>query len=353
MNSGALTINTTINMPIKISFILPCFNVAPYIGRCFESISKQDLPQEEVEIICVDDCSTDNTVDVVLDFQKRMPNILLYQHNVNKTSGGARNTGIDKARGEYIWFVDPDDSIEENVAGYLYQTARDRECDSLLFNFNVLIEGVLSSPQFVAPNIDSVCSGEEYIRLYGGQLGLYSVNSVYRSIYRRSFVVKHNLRYPQIMASQDVVFVWRAIVEAQRMSSIDKVCYYYIRRANSMTGQVGKLKPGAVLSQSLLFSYELKKMNVEWKMVDSDIKSKIYQEIWNSLNTASRDVFLLSKDCRKEFYRCMLDNKRIIDEMRPNMNRKTKAVYQYHLPFFLWDSIVFAYNFCKKLARKI
>lgn len=323
-------------MPIKISYILPCYNVAPYIGRCLDSIAHQDIPLDEMEIICVDDCSTDNTVDLIRQYQQSMPNIVLIQHETNKTSGGARNTGIENARGEYIWFVDPDDSIVENRAGKLYSTAKNRDCDQLVMNINVVDEQGLVHPELKACGIDTIHSGVEYIQQHAGSLGLYSVIAVYKSLYRRAFLLKHNLRYPQIKASQDVVFVWRAMLEAKRVSAIDDVCYNYIRRVNSMTGRKGKLKPYAVLSQSLLFAYELYKIADEYRSVDAGIMSKVYQELRNSLNGASRDVLRMPHDGRKAFYKGMCENKHMIDALWKYMNRKTRNIFRYKLPIGLW-----------------
>lgn len=330
-------------MPIKIAFILPCYNVAPYIGRCLDSIAHQDISQDEMEIICVDDCSTDNTVEVIRQYQQLMPNILLIRHETNKTSGGARNTGIENARGEYIWFVDPDDSIVENVVGALYTTAKERHCDQLIFNINVIDEKGVVRPELKASSNDSVHSGVEYIRCHAGSLGLYSVISVYKSLYKREFLIAHNLRYPQIKASQDVVFVWRAMLEGQRVSAIDNVCYNYILRSNSMTGRNGKFKPYAVLSQSLLFAYELHKISLDYQTVENDVMCKVYQELRNSLNVASRDVLCMPSDARKAFYHSVRDNKDLVDTLWGYMNRKTRNIFRYKLPFVLWNSLMTIY----------
>jgi glycosyltransferase involved in cell wall biosynthesis len=125
---------------LKLSFILPCYNVTPYIGRCIESIEHQDIPQSEYEVICVDDCSTDDTVQKIKEYQAKYPNIQLICHEVNKTAGGARNTGIDAAKGEYLWFVDPDDAIVENVLGDLSKQIEKLKVDILFFNYNYIDE---------------------------------------------------------------------------------------------------------------------------------------------------------------------------------------------------------------------
>lgn len=78
---------------IRISFILPFYGVERYVGKCLESIYTQDVPEEQYEIICVNDCSPDHSEDVVLEFAQKHANLTLIRHEVNKKLGAARNTG--------------------------------------------------------------------------------------------------------------------------------------------------------------------------------------------------------------------------------------------------------------------
>ena len=100
---------------IKISIVIPIYNVEHYIGRCAESVLNQKLSKDEYEVIFVNDGTKDNSVEVLnkaIDFEK-YPNFYVY----NKENGGlssARNFGLDKAHGDYVWFVDSDDWIEPN-----------------------------------------------------------------------------------------------------------------------------------------------------------------------------------------------------------------------------------------------
>ena len=81
---------------IKLSFILPCYNVGRYIAACLDSLFS--LQEIEFEVICINDCSTDNTRNVILDYAKRYSNLVFIDHLYNKTAGGARNAGIEIAR---------------------------------------------------------------------------------------------------------------------------------------------------------------------------------------------------------------------------------------------------------------
>jgi len=99
---------------ISLSFIVPFYNVEKYIGACLDSLYAQDISEEEYEVICVDDCSPDKSRDIVLKFQRKHDNLKLITHEENKCLGGARNTGINVAKGKYLWFVDSDDMIRPN-----------------------------------------------------------------------------------------------------------------------------------------------------------------------------------------------------------------------------------------------
>ena len=87
---------------IHISFILPVYGVEKYISECLDSIYSQDMPESDYEVICVDDCSPDRSNEIIRQYQQKHNNLILIEHKINKMSGGARNTGIRNAKGEYV-----------------------------------------------------------------------------------------------------------------------------------------------------------------------------------------------------------------------------------------------------------
>ena len=109
----------------KISVILPVYNVEKYIEKCIQSLLDQTL--KDVEFIFVDDCSPDNSVEIIKRYND--PRIKLIRHNVNKYTAEARNTGVKAATGEYIAFLDPDDYIENNFLERLYDLAKKNNAD--------------------------------------------------------------------------------------------------------------------------------------------------------------------------------------------------------------------------------
>ena len=97
----------------KISIIIPVYNVEKYLRECLDSCVNQTL--ENIEIICVDDASPDNSIKILEEYQAKDSRIRIFRHEENKNLGAARNTGLANATGEYVWFVDSDDYIELNM----------------------------------------------------------------------------------------------------------------------------------------------------------------------------------------------------------------------------------------------
>ena len=96
---------------IKVSFIIPVYNASAFIERCLNSIFALGIPEKKMEIICVDDCSPDNTVEVISAIAASHPSVHLLRHEVNKRQGGGSNTAIRYAHGDYAVFMDQDDEI--------------------------------------------------------------------------------------------------------------------------------------------------------------------------------------------------------------------------------------------------
>ena len=82
---------------LKLSFVLPCYNVERYISECLDSLYQQNISVDEYEVICVNDCSTDSTEQIIKEYQVKYPTIRLINHLINKTVGGSRNTGLKNA----------------------------------------------------------------------------------------------------------------------------------------------------------------------------------------------------------------------------------------------------------------
>ena len=116
----------------KISIIIPVYNVEKYLRECLDSCVNQTL--EDIEIICVDDASPDNSIKILEEYRQKDPRIKVLRHKENKKQGAARNKGLEVATGEYVWFVDSDDYIDNNACQILYDAIKEFDVDMLCFS---------------------------------------------------------------------------------------------------------------------------------------------------------------------------------------------------------------------------
>lgn len=126
-----------------LSFIVPCYNVELYVEKCIDSLENQDIPKDDYEILAYDDESKDNTLCVLEKLAKKYPNIKVTSHK-NKGLSGTRNRGIREAQGDFIWFIDSDDWIEECCLAQIVGRLT-RDVDVLAFN-GFIPEGNYSAP---------------------------------------------------------------------------------------------------------------------------------------------------------------------------------------------------------------
>lgn len=119
-------------MPPIVSIIIPIYNVEKYLKQCLESCINQT--EKNIEIICVNDCSQDNSLDIINYYASIDSRIKIINQAENKGLGAARNIGVKNAKGEYIWFIDSDDYIDINSCKIIYDIAKKNDLDIIRFN---------------------------------------------------------------------------------------------------------------------------------------------------------------------------------------------------------------------------
>ena len=162
---------------------MPIYNTAAYLSRCIESLVNQTY--SDLQIILIDDGSTDSSSKIADDWQAKDPRIEVY-HQTNKGQSAARNVGLQHARGEYIAFVDSDDYIDSNYFSTMLQAADD-------------------ATDCVQTGYRRVKQDGEHIKAYHPK-HFYQYTSPCMRLYRRGFIECHHLRFPEGMIYEDVVF---------------------------------------------------------------------------------------------------------------------------------------------------
>lgn len=218
---------------IRLSIIVPFYNVEKYIEQCIRSLYDQDIPQEEYEVICVDDCSPDGSRAIVERLQAEYPTLRLIIHESNKKLGGARNTGLRAAKGKYIWFVDSDDYIIPNCLGRLLKDAAENKLDML--HFDCLID----ANDIISQNITNyqtmnVVSGTQ---MFFDQTHIWWKHLVvaWRKIFNRDFLLKNRLFFEEDIMYEDNDFAFRCFMSAFRCKHTNFEPYVYRENPSSVT----------------------------------------------------------------------------------------------------------------------
>lgn len=322
----------------RLSFILPCYNVERYIIDCLDSIYALEIPETEFEVICVNDCSTDGTNSLIEGYSKEHSNLVLINHTVNATSGGARNTGIRAANGEYIWFVDPDDMIIPTIVSSLLSKAVSERLDILFFNNQVVDEHLCGrSLQQLFSNTESLPGQDFVIKYFPGELSKLCI--VWRCLFRRGFINQNKLQFPIMRKSQDVVFLWRAVFLSDRVASCPDNGYVYRRNPYSVANK--RLNGKVLFSERMLFANEICSIINDKNVV---LKEPIYNELNRTLEWCSNSMIpMLSQMDDSElssFYFEAIDHRESVRRVRPFMNRKHKLLFSCLFNRELWMKIV-------------
>ena len=238
---------------MKLSIIVPVYNVADYLAKCLDSLLTQDLPQNEYEIIVVNDGSTDNSGEIAQQYADNYANVALI-HQANQGLSGARNTGIKHAKGDYVQFVDSDDYLEVNVLGGLIKQVENDDLDVLRFKYqNVRINTggeyeifqPYKSSSFLFDNYSSkITDGVSFLNERFGT-----------ACYAWAFILKkeilNNCIFKQGIYFEDTEWTPRMILKSQRITSTDTIVYNYLLREGSITKAINKDKQRKVVEDKI------------------------------------------------------------------------------------------------------
>lgn len=221
------------NLKMKLSIIVPVYNVADYLAKCLDSLLAQDLPQNEYEIIVVNDGSTDNSGEIAQKYADKYANITLITQ-ANQGLSVARNTGIARAKGKYIQFVDSDDYLEENVLNKLIEQIERDKLDVLRFRYqNIKENGVVFIPY------EGVKSDyNDYSDIPTDGLSFLN-ERLWVQCYACQFLLRKELALQELFTPgiyfEDTDWTPRMLLLAKRVASTELVVYNYLWREGSIT----------------------------------------------------------------------------------------------------------------------
>lgn len=263
---------------IKVSVIVPVYNTQKYLKKCLDSLTNQTL--KEIEIIVINDGSEEYVDDIISEYKDK----IIYINNPHKGIGYTRNTGIKKASGEYIGFVDSDDYVSFDMFKNYYDYAKNNACDIVVGNY-YRIQNKISNEELVPYfEINSIENNPKILTMidYGPC----------NKIFNRELINKNKIFFEEKLKYEDMPFVSKTIKYANRIGHLNKAFYFYCVRGGSETNNFVKSNFD-IFSVMNKFTYLFNKnhhLETEYVVVSKILDYNIQQR--NNNNKIMRNEFI-------------------------------------------------------------
>ena len=297
---------------MKLSIIIPVYNVEKYVKKCIESCMKQNINSSEYEIIVVNDGSKDNSLNIIKELMPFFSNVSLVSQK-NKGLGAARNKGLSLSKGKYIWFIDSDDWIEENCLA---------EIINKLANIDVLAMGYIaaydqySKNKPCVPNLNAR-SGKELLTssfIFPAQF----------YIYKKQFLENNKLYFHEGIYHEDFEFTPRMLFYAENISILNHPIYYFYKRPNSITTTANPKKSFDLIIIANRLSQFSETIDSKYKLIFNDLISL-------AINNALFNSFYMDKNTSNKLNNLLHKNKELFFHL------KSSRLLKYRFEGFLFS----------------
>lgn len=226
-----------------ISIVVPVFNVERYLGACLESIFRQTLP--EIEVICVDDASTDASSSVFTTAASQDSRVVLLKHRSNRGLSAARNTGLRAARSPWVLFIDSDDLVSSCVCERALAAATCHAADAVFFSYAVFRDGQPAPPEPVATA--SVLADRCTL--------LRRPAFAWTKLVRADLMRINGIEFPEGLCFEDTPVHWRLVIESERPVFLDEPLIWYRQRPGSITYGTDWSRADGILAWDIIGNY--------------------------------------------------------------------------------------------------
>ena len=294
----------------KVSIIIPIYNAEKYLKNLLESIKEQTIGFKNIQVIMVNDCSTDNSQKIINEYVKENINMSSIELETNNgVAGKARNLGLKQAEGKYIMFADADDFLMKNSVEILYNEIENKKADFIVANYiNADEDGkVWEKPIF---NKEKYKNMEMKITDYNKSFFLLNGSSC-NKIYNKKFIEKNSIKFLEGVPAEDAYFVNSCFIKAEKVYYISDVVYCYRQR------------------------------NKKTKKTETSVSFSRNRKYFSGINTAYRKIYELFRDNNKiGFYRYtyaknmsyllykFIDSNMINDKERKEILKEMKWFYE-------------------------
>lgn len=216
-----------------VSVIIPVYNVEDYLAECLESVINQTY--KDLEILCINDCSQDNSMLILKEYEQKDPRIKIFQNEKNSGLAYTRNEGLRRATGEYVLFVDSDDSIDLDLVESCMAVGHGS--DLVCFDYRQVAETEVFSRQYAYKMKDGLYTGDSFLAeaVYTNSI----IFSAWSKLINRSFLVENNISFYNGILYEDILFSFLCYIKAKKVYSLCRKLYEYrVRKSSIMTADI-------------------------------------------------------------------------------------------------------------------
>ena len=286
---------------MELSIIIPIYNVEPFISQCLDSIYNQHFSEDEFEVIAVNDGTPDNSMSIVERFAKQHKNLKIVNQK-NQGLSVARNTGLDHAKGEYVWFVDSDDWLTKDALSVVLDAIlRDPNIDVFATVLFMQYEKTGKAEIEYTPNYN-VRSGRDYMfRNNNANRG-----ACQRYIFKKSFLEKYGLKFMPVIYHEDGEFSNRMLYLAENLLILPTPVYNYRIRTSGSIMSSRKMKMNYDLVKIYLVLGDFAECHVKGNDDYWAYKLKIFECLADTILFSRKEIF------SKEFAHFYQENEHMI-----------------------------------------
>ena len=310
-----------------ISVIVPIFGVESYLRRCVDSLLRQTY--RNIEILLIDDGSLDSCGMICDEYALKDDRIKAF-HKLNGGLSDARNYGIDRANGEYICFVDPDDYVADDYCLSMHDAAIYENADIVICSYTKFYGESLPVVSEKQGSYEVIDTHEALKRLYLPDGIMYPV--AWNKLYKRSII--SDLRYPVGVINEDEFTTYKFILNSKRIVVLDKILYYYYQNSTGITS-----------SQSNLSNFDLFDALIERRQyfielgLDEDLIKLTNKAYLNRIIFRNRELKKADRDKYKELHSIF---RRFYRRNKDKVNGRGYLIYYYAPDFY--DFLVKVFN---------
>lgn len=351
---------------VKISVIIPVYNVEKYLEECLNSVLNQTF--KDIEVICVNDGSTDDSLAILKSYEKKDNRIRIFSQE-NKGQGSARNFGLTIANGDFIYFMDADDTIKLTTLEETYNMAISKDVDYVMFrliNYDEETNKFYEDAHYNMPGLSKHVKDNVFNYNDLGDLIFKIAVSPVNKLYNHDFLKSINAHFREDIIFEDNIFFWNVFFNAKKIFFIQKQFYIRRRHPFSTTGNANIKFLDTLKVHNLIFdifkkynvfddyTYELFNKKVDlaflrFTQVKKEIKPKFFEEmkkdfmhmseeysydfILDNLNETNKFIFrtVITSKSAGELY-ILVKNYKILNEIKnleksnKNINKKIKKI---------------------------